>query len=305
MTIPCIIVSGYLGAGKTTLINAFLRNPDGVRATVLVNDFGAINLDADLIENTNGDTIALTNGCACCAIGDDLLAAANKAVEGLPDLIVVEASGVAEPARLAMLLRGVAGLNPARIVAVINAAAFDRNRTDKFISRLYKSQIASAHFLHVNRVGASRSKLDDFLAATAPKAGLIGALKDVPFDPLQMPTQVDAETRPHMPGFKSLVLRLSTPIGLETLENALGHPSQPIERAKGFVETPDGRYRIDFVQGAFTARKANPSMNQVPNGIVALAVEEMPLLELKQKLVNEISLTSHRVPSNLHRSTDQ
>ncbi|MGB1464406.1 MAG: GTP-binding protein, partial [Parvibaculales bacterium] len=73
MTLPLTILGGYLGAGKTTLINQLLSGTHGKRLTVLVNDFGAVNIDAGLIAEHNGDTISLANGCACCQLQDDAL----------------------------------------------------------------------------------------------------------------------------------------------------------------------------------------------------------------------------------------
>ena len=149
--IPVFIVSGYLGAGKTTLIRDFLRAPDGLRATVLVNDFGQINIDAELIAETGADTIALTNGCACCSIGDDLLGAAQTAVQGKPDVLIIEASGVAQPARIARLLHGVVGTRPARCLAVVNLARAPVLSRDKFVSTLFRQQIEQAQGLSLNR----------------------------------------------------------------------------------------------------------------------------------------------------------
>ena len=70
--LPLTVIGGFLGAGKTTLVNRWLREAEGQRIAVLVNDFGALNIDAALIAGASGDTIALTNGCVCCQIGDDL-----------------------------------------------------------------------------------------------------------------------------------------------------------------------------------------------------------------------------------------
>lgn len=149
--IPVIIVSGYLGAGKTTLIRDFLIDPQGLRATVLVNDFGQVNIDAELIAETGADTIALTNGCACCSIGDDLLGAATGAMATRPDLLVIEASGVAQPARMARLLRGVAGTSPARCLTVVNGARAQQLSRDKFVSKLFEQQIHQSDALSLNR----------------------------------------------------------------------------------------------------------------------------------------------------------
>ena len=65
--VPVTIVGGYLGAGKTTLINRLLEDDHSLRIAVLVNDFGEINVDADLIADHDGQTLALTNGCVCCS----------------------------------------------------------------------------------------------------------------------------------------------------------------------------------------------------------------------------------------------
>jgi len=93
--LPVTIVGGYLGSGKTTLVNHLLRNANGVRIAVMVNDFGELPIDADLIEAQDGDVISLSGGCICCSYGDDLSLSLQKlrAQPTLPDHIVIEASG--------------------------------------------------------------------------------------------------------------------------------------------------------------------------------------------------------------------
>jgi G3E family GTPase len=102
--VPVTILTGFLGAGKTTLLNRILHGEHGLRIAVLVNDFGAINIDAQLIVGIEGDTISLSNGCICCTIRDDLL---NETVKLLkrpqpPEYIIIETSGVSDPASVAM-----------------------------------------------------------------------------------------------------------------------------------------------------------------------------------------------------------
>ena len=103
--LPFTVIGGFLGAGKTTLLNHWLRHADGQRLAVLVNDFGALNIDAGLIKAHSGDTIALTNGCVCCQIGDDLSMALIGVLQQRErfDAVVVEASGVSDPWRIAQL----------------------------------------------------------------------------------------------------------------------------------------------------------------------------------------------------------
>jgi G3E family GTPase len=97
--VPITIITGFLGAGKTSLLNHLLRNADGLRIAVLVNDFGALNIDAKLISQADGDVVSLENGCICCSLSEGLLASVAKVIRRPkpPDCIVVETSGVSNP----------------------------------------------------------------------------------------------------------------------------------------------------------------------------------------------------------------
>src|SRR5262245_34487323 len=101
---PVTVISGFLGAGKTTLLNRILKGNHGLRVAVLVNDFGSINIDAELVVDVESDVVSLANGCVCCSIRDDLSEAIVAVLERpeRPEYIVLEASGVAEPAGLAV-----------------------------------------------------------------------------------------------------------------------------------------------------------------------------------------------------------
>ncbi|WP_435598840.1 CobW family GTP-binding protein [Streptomyces anulatus] len=131
--IPVVVLAGFLGSGKTTLLNHLLRNRAGTRIGVIVNDFGAIEIDAMTVSGQVGSTVSLGNGCLCCAVDaselDTYLETLTRPSARL-DVIVIEASGLAEPQELVRML--LASDNPhiryGGLVEVVDAAEFDRTR---------------------------------------------------------------------------------------------------------------------------------------------------------------------------------
>jgi G3E family GTPase len=101
-TVPLTILTGFLGAGKTTLLNRLLTGDHGRRVAVLVNDFGSVNIDAELVVGVDDNMMSLANGCVCCEIRDDLLDSVEQLVTMVdpPEHIVLEVSGVADPASI-------------------------------------------------------------------------------------------------------------------------------------------------------------------------------------------------------------
>jgi len=110
--IPVLLLTGYLGSGKTTLLNHILANERGIRFAVIVNDIGEVNIDASLIQkggvvgqDDSGDLVALQNGCICCTLKMDLVKQVMELVNsGKFDYIVIEASGICEPAPIAQTI---------------------------------------------------------------------------------------------------------------------------------------------------------------------------------------------------------
>ncbi len=116
---PVLLLTGYLGSGKTTLVNRILANKRNIKFAVIVNDIGEVNIDADLIQKggvvTQGDDslVALQNGCICCTLKMDLVAQLNDIMKTEKfDYIVIEASGICEPEPIAQTICSIPQMGP-------------------------------------------------------------------------------------------------------------------------------------------------------------------------------------------------
>ena len=152
MTLPVVVIAGYLGSGKTTLVNRILAEADR-RLAVMVNDFGAIAIDAELIAAHEGDTIQLANGCICCTMGTDVFAAFSRVLdmEPRPDALVIEASGVADPLKLAALARAEPDLRCDGVVTLVDAVNVDTLLADARVGDAVRRQIDGADLLVVTK----------------------------------------------------------------------------------------------------------------------------------------------------------
>jgi G3E family GTPase len=155
--VPVTLLTGFLGAGKTTLLNRILNGKHGLRVGVLVNDFGAINIDAELVEGVEENTINLANGCVCCEIRDDLV----KSIEQLLtraeaiDYMILEASGVADPEGIVMTFlnhRYEALLRLDSITCIVDAEAIFAHGDNEALNMLKMRQIGFADMVVLNKV---------------------------------------------------------------------------------------------------------------------------------------------------------
>ena len=134
--LPVSVISGYLGAGKTSLVNRLLSGDHGQRIMVLVNDFGEIALDESLIESRDGDLIALANGCMCCQIGGDLYDAIDQILKRRQNLdhLLIETSGVADPAKIGQIAIAEPELRLNAILVLVDALNFSDGMADPLLA---------------------------------------------------------------------------------------------------------------------------------------------------------------------------
>ncbi|WP_420438800.1 CobW family GTP-binding protein [Candidatus Poriferisodalis sp.] len=253
--IPVTIVGGYLGAGKTTLVNHVLRSSDE-RIAVIVNDFGEISIDEDLIVAADEDKLTLANGCICCSLADGFAAALNtvRSAEVPPDRLLIEASGVADPAQIAAYGH-TPGLRLDAVVVLADAEQIRRQANDRWVADTVRQQLAAADLLVVNKVDLldDADDLCDWLAELSATSAIVRASRAaVPIDVLLGPRSAgDAAStrqRPALgaaaaPGsptaeefFESQTVVLDAPIAMPVIEALLADLPDGVARLKGLVQ---------------------------------------------------------------------
>ncbi|WP_413429793.1 CobW family GTP-binding protein [Synechococcus sp. Cu2B8-bc1011] len=150
---PVTILTGFLGAGKTTLLNHILSNQDGLKTAVLVNEFGEIGIDNDLVVSTSADMVELSNGCICCTINGELLEAVERILERPEplDYLVVETTGLADPLPVAMTFLGSELRDQTRLDSIITLIDAENCNARVFESEVGRSQIIYGDILLLNK----------------------------------------------------------------------------------------------------------------------------------------------------------
>jgi len=278
LQIPVTILTGFLGAGKTTLLNYILHAEHGLRVAVLVNDFGTINVDSQLVVDVDADdTIELSNGCICCTIRGDLLQALINLTKRdvPPEYVIIEASGVSDPLEIAMTFRR-PELEPFigvdSVLTVIDAEQVQSLEGQNEV--LAVLQIGAADIIIVNKVDlVNEVHLDDLKAwvhSIVPKARLLettygripldlilGVGRFAPERLLQRPQQdIHVHTpdhdhdhdHDHSMVFSTWSWTSEKPLSLKALQRTIDRLPTTIYRAKGLLYLADAPERIGQLQ---------------------------------------------------------
>jgi G3E family GTPase len=258
-SLPLTVISGFLGAGKTTLLNRLLTQPHGRRIAVLVNDFGRINIDAELIRSRTEDTIDLANGCACCSVAGDLARTIVELAqrEVPPDAIVIEASGLADPRGIVQVALANPALRLDGIVALVDAETVLQQSKDAACATTLLAQVDAADLIVLNKrdlvTGEQANAARAWLARRAPGRPLLDAVQgDVPVDVVLgidgRHASCDPVAPDHASAFESMSVACEHRLDRARLREWLDHLPEGVIRAKGIVWIADDDARRTVYQ---------------------------------------------------------
>ena len=270
-SIPTFVIAGFLGAGKTTLVNALLQRTH-VPIAVIVNDFGSINIDASLIGTQTDNVIELSNGCICCSVGESLADALFTILEHRyrPSHIVIEASGVADPAAIAAYTH-LDGLHFGGTVVLVDAVHALTHAKSTLVGRTFQRQLLGANLFVITKKDISSPQqfheVEQMLAIQRPEVPRVEASSDIfsSFFLFEDNTQHD---EPVHDVFVSHVLTQKVFKDDNDILTTLTSIPDVVMRAKGIVELDNGERRL--VQQVGTHISTVPTSIE-PTGIVVIA----------------------------------
>ena len=279
--VPAIVIGGYLGAGKTTLVNHLLRHAGGRRLAVLVNDFGEVSIDADLILGAEGGLMSLAGGCVCCSFGGDLVGTLAELLQRQPrpEVLLIETSGVGIPSAVARAAALVPGLRVEATVVVADAPTVQDRAADRYVGDTVRQQLEDADLLLLNQTDRvseealsalqawwkdrhPRTPLWPTVRAQVPAEVVLGWRAGAPDRPdaddqastddtgaaeatgLSGAPSFRPQLKPMAPAaevFESGSLRLEGPVDVQALIDQWATSGGRLVRAKGIVQGLDGR----------------------------------------------------------------
>ena len=245
------VLGGYLGAGKTTLINDLLSGAEDQRVAVVVNDFGALNVDADLVRSRSEDTLELSNGCVCCSLADGMAAVMERlrAMDPPPDQVVVEVSGVGDPSKVAGW-GDHPGFRRNGVLVCADVLSIRDHAADKWVGDTVRGQLAGADVVLLTKTDLASAEqveaVGTWVASAAPAARIledrssVADLLAVGFATgprLDLGGEGESDRPRHAAEHASWAIEWTAPLDVEHLRSLMQGLPDEVVRAKGVVRT--------------------------------------------------------------------
>ncbi len=261
------VVCGLLGSGKTSFIKHFVRGASG-KIVVLVNDFGALGIDGEIISAEGIQSVELPSGCVCCTLKPDLITTIHKIIRDFaPDHLIIEPSGIASPSAVTEALEG-AGLDPATVVGIIDVSEFTELYDSGMYGSFFEDQIARSDIILVNKTDVADEqtigKTVGRIESINPRAILYRTVNAQLPDLLPVPSDGKKNetlnigkgkagaVKNHI-HLETLSFRLNKEVPLARLSNLFNELAEgrygDVARAKALIDTEEGPYRFDCVFG--------------------------------------------------------
>jgi len=278
--IPVTVIGGYLGSGKTTLVNHLLRKAEGRRLAIMVNEFGELPIDEDLIEAQGDELISLAGGCVCCSYGSDLVEAMVRlaGLEPRPDNVLLEASGVALPGSIAGTLSLMADYSIDGIVVLADAETVRQRADDRYMGDTILRQLGDADIILLNKsdlVSAETlATTRDWIGDVATGAQVIESERSavapaIVLQNFERGADENRDDNPHRhAGFESRKLVIDDPVNANDFAYELISDNPKLVRAKGFVRDRDGTMKTIQIVGKRTEITEAPA--GVASGLVII-----------------------------------
>jgi len=274
--LPVTVIAGFLGSGKTTLVNHILANNAGLKAAVIVNEIGEIGIDGDLIIATENDMVELSNGCICCSINNDLVETIFRVLERRReiDYLVVETTGLADPLPVVLTFLRSEFRDIVRVDSIVTVADAECFSLDLFDSPAARNQLRYGDTILLNKTDlASAARLSDVeqkIRAVREGARIVRTTRcGVPLPLILsvdlfeterlLPDECTAHDHEHAShlqhdGFEAMSFDIDQPFAVQKFQQFLEQLSPDVFRGKGllWLDASEKRYIFHLVGQRFT-----------------------------------------------------
>jgi G3E family GTPase len=288
-SLPVTVISGFLGSGKTTLMNHILENQHGLKVAVIVNEIGDIGIDSELIIGTEEDTVELGNGCICCSLNNDLVDAIFRVLhrDKTVDYLVVESTGLADPLPIVLTFMRSDFRDLVRVDSMITIADADNFAVELFDNEAARNQLRYADIILLNKCDRASTQRLCGLAEGIRSISLGARIVRTTYCQVPLPLilsvglfqsdryfadgsdRVDHDHR-HLAndGFEALSFQADRPFAADRFQYFLERLSDNVFRAKGllWIDEGDRRYVFHLVGKRFTldpSRSSSPASNRL------------------------------------------